>query len=57
MGEASPKNGVNPMSIQGIIQDEVVLCMVTDGDDHREIDAAENTGSGDKSTNLHTKDQ
>ena len=30
MGEASPENGVNPTSIQGIIQDEIVLRVVTD---------------------------
>ena len=30
MGEASPENRINPMSIQGIIQDEVVFRVVTD---------------------------
>ena len=30
MGEASPENIVNPTSIKGIIQDEVVFRMVTD---------------------------
>ena len=30
MGEASTENRVDPMSIQGIVQDEVVLCVVTD---------------------------
>ena len=30
MSEASLENGVNPMSIQGIIQDKVVLRVVTD---------------------------
>ena len=30
MNEASPKNRINPMSIQGIIEDEVVFCVVTD---------------------------
>ena len=30
MGEASPENRFNPTSIQGIIQDEVVFCVVTD---------------------------
>ena len=30
MSEASLENGVNPMSIQGIIRDEVVFHVVTD---------------------------
>ena len=30
MGEASPENGVNTMSIQGVIQDKIVLHVVTD---------------------------
>ena len=30
MGEASPENRINPMSIQGIIQDEVVFHVVMD---------------------------
>ena len=29
MSEALPKNGVNPTSIQGIMQDEVVFHVVT----------------------------
>ena len=49
MSEASLENGVNPTSIQGIIQDKIVLRVVTD--------VAENAGSGDKLVNLHTKDQ
>ena len=30
MDEASPENGIDPMSIQSVIQDEVVFCVVTD---------------------------
>ena len=30
MGEALSENGVNPTSIQGIIQDDIVLRMVMD---------------------------
>ena len=40
MGEASLENGINPTSIQGIIQDEVVFHMV--------MDAAEIVVFGDK---------
>ena len=30
MGEVSPENRINPTSIQGIIQDEVIFHVVTD---------------------------
>ena len=30
MGKASPKNGIDTMSIESVIQDEVVFCVVTD---------------------------
>ena len=32
MGEASLENGFNPTSIQGIIQDEIVFCVVVIAD-------------------------
>ena len=49
VGEASPENRINPTSIQGVIQDEVVFCVVDGyGGDRHGIDLAEIFVFGDK---------
>ena len=58
MSESSLENGVNPTYIQGIIQNEVVFCVVKDkGSDCHGISAAEIIVFGDKQENFHTMDR
>ena len=56
MGEASPKNRLNPTSIQGIIQDEAVFRMVMIQWRLSGINVVEIVVFGDKQENIHTMD-